>query len=217
MRLWVLLLTFVPQVIALAPAGAGTWPVEAEDENGMIDRRALSEQDHRLQAQLDSLYTQIDVKLQEAVRSARADSVDSLQVSCAIQRRDLFLEARRSWAEYCRATAGAVFFEYCGGSIAGAAQMELRIKMITARMQELRDLFSDFTGPSDEAMTLTRLLFAAGRGDAQSQCTLGKMYYTGKGVPVNYAESLRWYRLAANGGNAEAQDALGPDQARFFA
>jgi TPR repeat protein len=31
------------------------------------------------------------------------------------------------------------------------------------------------------------------------------MYYNGLGVPQNYAEALKWYRLAAGQGNADAQ------------
>jgi TPR repeat protein len=35
------------------------------------------------------------------------------------------------------------------------------------------------------------------------------MYYEGEGVPQDYAEAARWYRLAAEQGNADAQDILG--------
>ena len=35
------------------------------------------------------------------------------------------------------------------------------------------------------------------------------MYGTGKGVPQDYAEALRWYRLAAEQGYADAQASLG--------
>jgi hypothetical protein len=34
------------------------------------------------------------------------------------------------------------------------------------------------------------------------------MYHNGEGVPQNYAEAVRWYRKAANQGDAEAQRAL---------
>ena len=35
------------------------------------------------------------------------------------------------------------------------------------------------------------------------------MYDTGRGVPQDYAEALRWYRLAAEQGNTSAQFRLG--------
>ena len=35
------------------------------------------------------------------------------------------------------------------------------------------------------------------------------MYAKGQGVPQDYAEALKWYRLAAEQGNANAQDNLG--------
>ena len=34
---------------------------------------------------------------------------------------------------------------------------------------------------------------------------LGVMYDNGQGVPQNYAEALKWYRLAADQGDANAQ------------
>ena len=35
------------------------------------------------------------------------------------------------------------------------------------------------------------------------------MYYEGEGVPQNYAEAVKWYRLAAAQGFADAQYSLG--------
>ena len=59
------------------------------------------------------------------------------------------------------------------------------------------------------AMRLWRSL--AGRGVADAQFLLGRMYHSGQGVPVSqdYAEALKWYRLAAAQGNADAQTFLG--------
>ena len=39
------------------------------------------------------------------------------------------------------------------------------------------------------------------------------MYVQGQGVPQDYAEAMKWYRLAADQGNAPAQNDLG---ALFF-
>ena len=37
----------------------------------------------------------------------------------------------------------------------------------------------------------------AEQGDAEVQYNLGGMYQLGRGVPQDYAEAVRWYRLAA--------------------
>jgi len=47
------------------------------------------------------------------------------------------------------------------------------------------------------------------QGDVWCQTMLGAMYNEGKGVPQDYAEAVRWYRLAADQGHADAQYALG--------
>lgn len=47
------------------------------------------------------------------------------------------------------------------------------------------------------------------QGDAAVQATLGDMYYRGEGVEKNYAEAVKWCRLAAAQGNASAQFRLG--------
>ena len=46
-------------------------------------------------------------------------------------------------------------------------------------------------------------------GDAEAQYNLGVMYASGEGVPQDYAEAVRWYRLAAEQGDAGAQSFLG--------
>ena len=49
----------------------------------------------------------------------------------------------------------------------------------------------------------------ADQGDTSAQNSLGVMYAKGQGVPQNYAEALKWYRLSAAHGNAFAQYNLG--------
>src|SRR5205807_420797 len=46
-------------------------------------------------------------------------------------------------------------------------------------------------------------------GDAKAQYGLGFMYREGRGVPRDDAEAVRWYRKAAEQGDAMAQHALG--------
>jgi TPR repeat protein len=50
---------------------------------------------------------------------------------------------------------------------------------------------------------------AAEQGNDAAQNVLGVMYVSGKGVPQDYAEAARWFRLSADQGNAFAQFNLG--------
>jgi hypothetical protein len=54
----------------------------------------------------------------------------------------------------------------------------------------------------------TRLL-AEWVGVPEKQFILGNVYFNGEGVPQDYAEASRWYRLAADQGLAESQHMLG--------
>ena len=45
--------------------------------------------------------------------------------------------------------------------------------------------------------------------NAEAQCRLGRMYEDGRGVSKNYVEAAKWYRRAAEQGNAAAQFNLG--------
>lgn len=47
------------------------------------------------------------------------------------------------------------------------------------------------------------------QGHADAQFNLGVMYREGKGVPQDYAEAVRWYRLVAEQADAGAQYSLG--------
>ena len=51
--------------------------------------------------------------------------------------------------------------------------------------------------------------WAADQGVAEAQYTLGGIYREGHGVPQDYAEAVRWYRLAADQGYGEGQSDLG--------
>ena len=50
---------------------------------------------------------------------------------------------------------------------------------------------------------------AAEQGDAAAQFNLGQIYYSGEEVAQDYAEAMRWYRLAGDQGHMEAQYSLG--------
>jgi TPR repeat protein len=67
--------------------------------------------------------------------------------------------------------------------------------------------------PATEAATpkssLEELLAKAEKGDVEAQFKLGVVYESGKGVPQNFAESIKWTRKAAEQGYAKAQIHLG--------
>lgn len=50
---------------------------------------------------------------------------------------------------------------------------------------------------------------AAEKGDPEAQFDLGRKYAEGKEVPLDYVESVKWYRKAADQGHAIAQYGLG--------
>ena len=56
---------------------------------------------------------------------------------------------------------------------------------------------------------LTSLISMAVAGSVDAQKLLGAMYASGKGVPNDNMEALKWYRKAADQGDADAQGALG--------
>lgn len=53
------------------------------------------------------------------------------------------------------------------------------------------------------------LIKRAEAGDANAQYALGSMYANGKGVPQDDAEAMKWWRLAAEAGDVDAQLFLG--------
>lgn len=61
----------------------------------------------------------------------------------------------------------------------------------------------------DFAAALGFLRPLAEQNDTDAQISLGNMYFEGNGVPLNTAEAVRWYTLAADRGNANAQMTLG--------
>jgi hypothetical protein len=62
-------------------------------------------------------------------------------------------------------------------------------------------------GNYETALRLLRPLSES--GDARAQFNLGVMYSEGQGVPQDYAEAGKWYRLSAEQGYAQAQYNLG--------
>ena len=59
------------------------------------------------------------------------------------------------------------------------------------------------------ATKLAEIRAIAKQGDAEAQYTVGEIYDYGESVQEDYAEAMKWFRLAADQGNAEAQFNLG--------
>lgn len=57
--------------------------------------------------------------------------------------------------------------------------------------------------------TMDRTRADAMRGDPEAQTLVGMSYYLGGGVPEDYVEAVRWFRMAALQGNSGAQVLLG--------
>ncbi len=56
----------------------------------------------------------------------------------------------------------------------------------------------------DYATALEEWLPLTEQGDAAAQISLGVMYEYGEGVTQDYAEAMKWYRLAAEQGDSNA-------------
>ena len=58
-------------------------------------------------------------------------------------------------------------------------------------------------GPNTDLATVQTM---AAAGDADAAFELGERYYFGEGLPVDPAEAVRWYRVAAEAGHPAAQN-----------
>ena len=58
-------------------------------------------------------------------------------------------------------------------------------------------------------VALKKLLPLAATGHSAAQYNLGVMSEWGNGVPKDYAEALKWYKLSAEGSHKDAQNNLG--------
>lgn len=69
-----------------------------------------------------------------------------------------------------------------------------------------QDLWAGVTAynAGDYATALGEWMPLAEQGDATAQNNLGVMYEYGLGVPKDDAEAVKWYRMAAEQGNALA-------------
>src|SRR5262249_1677074 len=106
--------------------------------------------------------------------------------------------------------------------LTGVGRQRAKLELCIATMHESKRLaqFAEYCSGGNcnrEAVgaEIDRQLFAgrsrrlAEQGDAHAQYDLGFLYATGQGVPRDYIEAAKWYRLAADQGYAAAQYNLG--------
>ncbi len=61
----------------------------------------------------------------------------------------------------------------------------------------------------DYNRALQQFLRAAKKGHAEAMCSLGMMYYVGRGVQSDYSEAFKWCKKAAEQGDSYAQSLVG--------
>ena len=62
---------------------------------------------------------------------------------------------------------------------------------------------------SAQSTDIKKLKQQANQGDADAQTNLGIAYANGQGVPQDYVQAVKWFRLAADQGGAKYQYNLG--------
>ena len=68
---------------------------------------------------------------------------------------------------------------------------------------------TSLTGYAQSPAIPASLLSSAEQGNAKAQTTLGLLYDKGQGVPKDYMEAMKWFRLAAAQDDAAAENNLG--------
>jgi hypothetical protein len=63
--------------------------------------------------------------------------------------------------------------------------------------------------PSQEQQEALECYRLASEGDVEGSYSLGELYEIGYGIPQNYAQALKWYKIAFKRGKAEAATCIG--------
>ncbi len=69
--------------------------------------------------------------------------------------------------------------------------------------------FAVSLGAQQPVPEIEEVMEQAEQGSAAAQFNLGVLYYNGQGVPQDYAEAVKWFRMSAENGHADAQFILG--------
>jgi len=81
--------------------------------------------------------------------------------------------------------------------------------LIRPALAEVLDDATAADSRGDYATALRLYEPLANKGDRDAEFSLGRLHYSGKGVPHNYAEAARWFEKAADQGHALAELYLG--------
>ena len=76
----------------------------------------------------------------------------------------------------------------------------------------MSDIFEkglEYEKQGDYVNAMQFYLQASQENNAEAQLRIGMMYFTGKGVPKDRAETEKWYKLSAQNGNSHALYILG--------
>src|SRR6266511_1990376 len=111
----------------------------------------------------------------------------------------------------CKATARR-WTELRGGLVAAIAALMLALGFVLGLYSgPLKQAAVDLVAALGLAPPVRN---AADQCDASGHFYLGNMFADGRGVPQDYAEATKWYRLAADLGDAQAQYNLGLSYAK---
>jgi uncharacterized protein len=89
----------------------------------------------------------------------------------------------------------------------GIAKAQKRLNFLLDKTN-LFDTAINLLGRKEFATALQLFTDLAGKGMAEAQINLGMMFEGGQGVPQDFKEAIRWYRLAADQGLIKAQEKL---------
>ena len=85
-----------------------------------------------------------------------------------------------------------------------SSQIKLEVKPETPSTEE-QPAISNASTESEKVELEELLRLATEEGNAEAQTQLGEIYYFGKGVPRDYKEAVKWWRLAAGQRDEYAQ------------
>ncbi len=88
--------------------------------------------------------------------------------------------------------------------VALVLSMSLPLRLVAGPFEDGMDAYMG----TDYSTVFQLLGPLADQGDARSQYVLGSMFENGRGVPLDYAEALKWHRMASDQGYAPSMVSL---------
>ena len=206
-----------PQAMAVAPTAQA-----APAASGVMGERTAY---NAMMEDLKRFYGLLEKMGEEVDKLENVGEVERLEAAIGMYRRlgseaSAMLE-KYAGIEYDIVKRGQVQFqEIIDLTLAEAKPLQERLALLQ-NLKELQDQVAALqqqrggSEPSQAAQTpepsdpVERLRGRAEKGDTDAQVDLGNLYFEGKGIPQDYAEAVRWYRLAVEQGSARGQNNLG--------